>query len=103
MNAEPETEVMERRGFVWDRRVIALVVLGILGALLFAAKNKESFPEASIDLKLTKNQITSRAVDWAKKLGYHKDKLISSTVFSYDDSAKTYLELELGGAKANEL
>ena len=86
-----------------DWRVWFLVLAALIGMIVFAVKDKQAFPEASIDLRLSKGQIKATALDCARSLGLHKDKLITSTTFSWDDPAKTYLELELGGAQANQL
>ena len=80
-----------------------LAMLGALGILLFLAKFNESFPSASIDLSIPKKQIVEEAKRWSNQMGYNPDGAITSTVFSYDDDGKTFLEHELGQAKANEL
>lgn len=80
-----------------------LVVLGALGVVFFLLRFNDSFPSASIDLRMPKRDIAARAVEWANKLGYKTDGAISSTVFNFDDSAKNFLEYELGQAKANQL
>lgn len=80
-----------------------LTVLGVLGILLFLAKFHESFPSASIDLSIPKKQIVAKAMQWSRQLGYNPDGAIDSTIFEYDNDAKTFLEYELGQAKANEL
>src|SRR5688572_13033469 len=83
--------------------LLLLVVLGIAGICFFFAKFDESFPAASIDLRLTRAQIATEAEKWSSKLGYDTRSSIQSTVFSYDDDAKTFLEYELGQSRANEL
>jgi hypothetical protein len=83
--------------------LLLLVVLGIAGIFFFFARFDESFPAASIDLRLTRAQITAEAEKWSSKLGYDTRGSIQSTVFSYDDDAKTFLEYELGQSRANEL
>lgn len=80
-----------------------LLVLGVVGIVFFFCKFNESFPSASIDLTLSRNQITAQASKWADKLGYGSAKTVHSTVFSYDDDAKTFLEYELGQSRANAL
>ena len=103
---EPENHgaaEVSRRKLVFDWRVWFLVVAALIGIVVFAVKDKEAFPEASIDLRLSKGQIKAMALDCARKVGFHKDKLITSTTFSWDNPAKTYLELDMGGAQANQL
>ncbi len=66
-------------------------------------KGAEVFPSASIDLKVPRTEILSLTGKWADYLGYKSAGAISSTEFSYDDGAKTFLEHELGLADANLL
>lgn len=80
-----------------------LVVLGIAGIVFFLAKFNQSFPAASIDLRLPKSQIVQRARQWSERVGYNPQGAIASTIFSIDDDAKTFLEYELGQAEANRL
>ncbi|HEY9790948.1 MAG TPA: lysostaphin resistance A-like protein [Candidatus Obscuribacterales bacterium] len=78
-----------------------LVCLGIVGIVFFFWKYDDSFPSASIDLKLTRQQIAERAADWSRKLGYDDKGAVVSTVFNPDEDGKTFLEYELGQAQAN--
>lgn len=107
MNADPPAASNQSdkslTRFALDSRLIGLIVAAIIAITFFLFKNHEAFPQASIDLKLTKSQIAEMAVGYAKQFGFHKDKLIKSTTFLWDETGKTYLELELGAAKANEL
>jgi hypothetical protein len=80
-----------------------LLLAGILGLVFFFAKFDESFPAASIDLKTSHSQIESEAKTWAGVSGYDINSAIFATIFTYDDYGKTFLEYELGQAKANEL
>lgn len=80
-----------------------LIVLGLLGIVFFFAKFDESFPSASIDLRLSRPQLVNIARQWSQKLEYDDKAAITSIVFTYDDDAKTFLEYELGQSKANEL
>lgn len=52
---------------------------------------------------MSRNKVDVLSAGWAKTLGYAHSQPIHSTVFSYDDDAKTFLEYELGGSAANEL
>jgi hypothetical protein len=80
-----------------------LVLLGILGVGFFLLKFNESFPSASIDLSVPKSKIVASAKEWARAAGYDPDGALESTIFSFDDDGKTFLEYELGQAKANQL
>jgi len=78
-------------------------LLGICGLILFAAMHKTVFPSAAINLTVSKSDILKIADFWTAKLGYQKEKVIKSITFNCDDDVKTFLEYELGNAKANEL
>lgn len=78
--------------------------MAIAGVLIYFAKDHAVFPAASIDLCLPKEQILARSEYWASTLGYELGrKDLKTVVFSYDNNAKTFLDYELGGSKANEL
>lgn len=62
-----------------------------------------AFPEASIDLRYSKEQITAFAADFLKSQGLSTEGFRNLTLFDPDDTAKTYLERELGLDEANRL
>ncbi len=86
-----------------------LLLFGIIGCVIYFAKNDEVFAAASLNLSMPKDQIIQKASDWAVKLGYNPapgpkiPAALKSITFSYDDDAKSFLEYELGVRKANEL
>lgn len=87
-----------------DSSIIALfLVLGIGGLILFHLKQESIFPNASIDLSISKPETLKLAKQWATRLGYQKQDVIESIVFDGDDQSKTFLEYELGNAEANRL
>jgi hypothetical protein len=86
-----------------DHRVWWLAFFGLIGLTIFLCFDDQAFPSASLDLKLPRRQMTELSKDWAKELKYEKDHIIDSTEFSPNNQAKTFLEYELGGEKANEL
>ncbi len=86
------------RHYLW-----CLALLGIVGFFYYQNKSTEVFPSASIDIRLSKKEISDLAHNWAAKLNYKEVKPIESTVFAYDDDAKTFLEYELGASEANGL
>lgn len=89
---------MKTRHYLW-----CLAFVGIIGFSFYLLKSSQVFPSASIEIKLSKTQITQKSEEWANKLGYHEDKPIRSTTFAYDDDGKTFLEYELGSTQANAL
>jgi hypothetical protein len=87
-----------------------LFLLGAIGALVFCVKYDDTFPSASIELKVSRGEIAQMAGDWAKQLGYKKEKTIDCTTFEqigYDVKSNTdikaFLELALGTEEANKL
>jgi len=90
--------------FSKDRSILILLsVLGIAGLWLFQWKERDVFPNASIDLSIGKSEILHLAENWAKRFGYEKKPVIKSITFNDYDDTKTFLEYELGNAQANEL
>jgi hypothetical protein len=88
----------------------ALMLLAVLGVFFFFVKFEESFPSASIDLKLSKAEVLEKARKWSVIAGYEPDavaprttKAIQATIFSFDDYAKTFIEHELDQKRANAL
>jgi membrane protease YdiL (CAAX protease family) len=93
-------EKMERRDWLWPALFLALGVAGGLTAykLFFHA-----FPEASINLKLTRDEISARSLEFLRGRGLDTEGYRRTTLFSYDNQAKTYLERELGLQEANRV
>ena len=80
-----------------------LVIAGLIGLFIYFLKDGEAFPNASLDLKVPRGEIIAMASDWSNRLGYETKGSITSTTFEWDSNAKTFLEFELGVARANEL
>ncbi len=82
-----------------------LLLIGLIGCLCYWRENNKVFPSASIELKVPKSQIIELSDHWKDKCAYKETKKdqIVSTIFSFDDDAKTFLEYELGQSTANEL
>ncbi|HEY9788254.1 MAG TPA: type II CAAX endopeptidase family protein [Candidatus Obscuribacterales bacterium] len=80
-----------------------LIIFAVAGLIIYFAKDQEVFPAVSIDLKLPKQLIMSRAEEWSRRVHYEPKDAFETTVFSYDTQAKTFLEYELGAKVANEL
>jgi hypothetical protein len=80
-----------------------LLFLGCLGIIFYNIYYPQVFPSASIDLKVPRQEIQKQSLAFANTLGYDTKGSIESTIFSYDDQAKTFLEYELGLNEANRL
>ncbi len=83
------------------RLIALLLAFGVSGFLFFLTQRNTAFPEASIDLKISRVEISNAVDNWARKLDYPTRENISSLVFSYDDNALSYLQNRFGAAKAN--
>lgn len=87
-----------------DRRLIAVSLLIILGAGFYVWWNYEAaFPQASLELKLTRDQITQRAAEYLADRRISIQGFRNFTTFEPDEEGRLYLERELGLARANQL
>ncbi|HSB17124.1 MAG TPA: hypothetical protein VLE22_21925, partial [Bryobacteraceae bacterium] len=87
-----------------DKRLIVVVLLVAVASVIFTQLNFfAAFPEASIDLRYSKEQITKFAEDFLRGQGLSTTGFRRLTLFDPDDTAKTYLERELGLDQANRL
>ena len=87
-----------------DRRLVLFAVLVIALSLLFVRANySAAFPQASIDLKYSRDEITRRAEAFLLARGLHPDRFRNLTLFDDDSDARLYLERELGLPEANRL
>src|SRR6266404_1421048 len=82
---------------------IVFLLLGVGG--VFAAHHYffQAFPEASVDLRMTRQEIEQHAVNFLRGRNLPTDEYHVFTAFAFDDNAKTYLERELGTEEANRL
>lgn len=87
-----------------DLRVIAAVVAVVILSVAFARLNfSRAFPQASIDLRYSKDQITGMARQFLAARNLTPDGFRNVTIFDSDETARTYLERELGLEEANKL
>src|SRR5512147_3196522 len=93
-------EKMERRDWLWP---LLFLALGVAGAFTAYKLFHQAFPEASIDLRLTRDEISARSLDFLRGRGLNIDGYRRLTVFDFDNQAKTYLERELGLQEANRV
>lgn len=89
--------------------LLVLFVLGLLGTGFFFFKYDDVFPAACVDLKLSKQEIASRARSLCESLGYVTKDCVESTTFQErSDSGdkpgpSTFLEHEYSMREANAL
>ena len=106
MSEEPVTETPAsalKTGRKAERIPLWLVLAGIIGLIVFFWKNDAAFPTASLELKKSRSEILQLSEDWCRRVGYEPAGTIKSTVFNWDNTAKTFLEYEFGSTRANEL
>ena len=87
-----------------EKRALVLWVLaGIVGLWYAHAHFFEAFPEASVDLKVTRGEALQRAKSFVESLGQDVSSYRSVIVFGVDDNAKVFLERQVGLKEANRL
>jgi GNAT superfamily N-acetyltransferase len=82
---------------------VLLTLFGLLGIMLFLALYDEAFPDAAIDLTLSRDQIAQRADEYLKLQGYDVAAYESVLNFNQDSRASFYLQRTLGVAETNRL
>lgn len=87
-----------------DKRALILwIILGLVGFVFAHRYFFRAFPEASVDFKVSRPAAQDHAKQFVEGLGQNLNGYQSTIVFEVDDSAKTYLERELGLQQANQL
>lgn len=87
-----------------DKRVVLVALAIAVASVLYIRANfSAGFPEASIDLRLSREEITSRAEAFLHTRGWNPSGFRNLTLFDPDDDARTYLERELDLREANRL
>ncbi|MEZ5398133.1 MAG: CPBP family glutamic-type intramembrane protease [Bryobacteraceae bacterium] len=87
-----------------DRRLIVLAVAVVLFSAAFIRYNyRAAFPQASLELKLGRGEITDRAASYADSRNWKRDGFLNLTLFDPDDEARLFLEREVGLEKANAM
>jgi membrane protease YdiL (CAAX protease family) len=87
-----------------DKKILLIWILaGLLGAGVAYKYFFQAFPEASIEFKVPRAAALEQARQFAMAQGAQLDGYQSSIVFDVDDTAKTYLEREVGLKQANQM
>ena len=87
-----------------DAKILLIWILaGILGASVAYKYFFRAFPEASVEFKVPRADALAVAKQFAAAQGAHLGGYDSSIVFDVDDTAKTYLEREVGLQQANQM
>ncbi|MBZ5627459.1 MAG: CPBP family intramembrane metalloprotease [Acidobacteriia bacterium] len=85
------------------KTLLAWIVIGIVGAVVAVRYFHAAFPEAALNLKVSKVEALETARNFLAENGMTVDGYESSIVFHVDENAKTYLEREVGLEQANKL
>ncbi len=87
-----------------DKKVLILWLLaGLLGGGVAYKYFFQAFPEAAVEFKVPRADALAEARQFASSQGAHLDGYQSSIIFDLDDTAKTYLEREVGLERANRM
>jgi len=87
-----------------DARVLLIWILaGVLGACVAYTYFFRAFPEASVEFKVPRADALAVAKQFAAAQGAQLAGYDSSIVFDVDETAKTYLEREVGLQQANQM
>ncbi len=87
-----------------DAKVLLIWILaGLLGVGVAYKYFYQAFPEASVDFKVPRADALEQAKQFASAQGAQVSGYDSTIVFDLDDTAKTYLEREVGLAQANQI
>ena len=87
-----------------DAKVLLLwIIAGVLGAVVAHTYFFRAFPEASVEFKVPRADALAMAKQFAAAQGARLEGYDSSIVFDVDDTAKTYLEREVGLQQANQM
>jgi membrane protease YdiL (CAAX protease family) len=87
-----------------DKRALLLWVLaGVIGALVGYKYYFQAFPEASVNLQVSREEALQRAQQFAAEMGENVSGYQSAIIFDLNENAKTYLEREVGLKQTNRL
>jgi len=81
---------------------IIFILAALIGLFLFIFLFEETFPTASLDLRITRKDAVKEATRYLENLGYDVSDYQSSVIFSGSSSKFVFLEKCLGLKKANE-
>lgn len=85
------------------RLTVVVAALIVVCSLYIRLEYDKAFPQASIQLTLSRDTITGRAEQFLHQRGLKTAGFRQLTIFDPDDDARLYLERELGLERANQL
>jgi len=95
---------MEKRLTRKDLILIGIGLLLLLLAVWYQLENADrAFPEHTIDFQINRAESGTQSARFLKDIGFSMDGFRHATAFSYDQTAKTFLEKEVGLSAFDEL
>ena len=91
---------MDRREGLW---IVLFLALGAIGLALYLRFYDEAFPVASLDFKLSREEVFQKAENYLQTLGYDLEGYESAQVFSRNQMQQIFLEKTLGLQETNRL
>ena len=91
---------MDRRDATW---LLVFVVLGVGGLAVFLNFYNEAIPSASLDFKLSRDEVFGKAQGYLENMGYDLMDYESAQVFSSSQMQQIFLEQTLGLEETNRL
>ncbi|MFN3325972.1 MAG: CPBP family intramembrane glutamic endopeptidase, partial [Bryobacteraceae bacterium] len=87
-----------------DKRLLLIVLILSIASVVYTRLSYEAaFPQASIDLRYSREEITRMAAEFLDQRGLDPAGFRNITLFDPDHLARIYLERELGLEEANRL
>ena len=83
--------------------IFNLFVLAVLGLLIFIFFYDKAFPQASLDMKISKDDAQRVAQKFLEEQGFEVGDFRKAQVFDADDLAAIYLQKTLGMERANQV
>src|SRR3974390_1327698 len=94
---------LEKLGARDARDLLVWILAGAIGAGVAYKYFFRAFPEASVEFKVPRGEALAKARQFAAAQGARLDGYDSTIVFDLDETAKTYLEREVGLDRANRM
>lgn len=91
---------MDRRDAMW---LLVFVVLGVGGLAVFLNYYTEAIPSASLDFKLSRDEVHQKAKGYLENLGYDLADYESAQIFSSSQMQQIFLEQTLGLEETSRL
>ncbi|MDE2886929.1 MAG: type II CAAX endopeptidase family protein [Gemmatimonadota bacterium] len=91
---------MDRRDAMW---LLVFVVLGVGGLAVFLNYYTEAIPSASLDFKLSRDEVHREAQGYLENLGYDLAEYQSAQIFSSSQMQQVFLEQTLGLEETSRL